>query len=102
MASGDIYYIGLGSNFSLDIAFLGLLLVMAIFYLAFKVDKDERKNIWKPILLFLDTPISLAVGVDYLGYARFSVGWWIGIVFFCFAVLVGFAGLYYSLKFGKK
>ena len=101
--NGDIYYIGTNQDFTLTASLLGLAITFLIFYLAFKIDNmDEKKTIWKPILLFVDTPIALATGVSLLGNTIYSIGWWIGICLFVFAVILGFGGLYYSLKFGRK
>jgi len=90
------------SGISLESGELGILIVFILFSLAFIVDKEENKNIWKPIILFLTVPISLATGIYYLGNNIFSIEWWIGILMFCFAIILSMAGLYYGLNFGRK
>ena len=73
-----------------------------LFSLAFVVDKEERSNLWKPILLFLDIPLAIATGMYYIGNTLFSIGWWTGLFMFLFACMLSFGGLYYSLKFGRR
>jgi len=89
-------------GFSLESGELGIFFVLILFSLAFIIDKDEKKNIWKPILLWITTPIAIATGVTYLGFTQFSVEWWIGVIMFLFGILISFAGLYYALTFGRK
>lgn len=90
------------AGFSFESGELGIIIVFLIFSLAFFVDKEEKKNIWKPILFFLDVPIAFATGVNYLGNTSWSIEWWIGIFMFMFAILLSMAGLYYGLHFGRK
>ena len=83
-------------------AFLGVFFTLIIFLIAFSVDSEEKKNIWKPLLLFMNTPVSLAVGIDYIGNSLFSINWWIGIFFFLFAIVLSLSGCYYGIKFGRS
>jgi len=87
---------------TIGVGLLGILLTLVIFYLGFKVDEEEKKNIWKPILFFLDVPIALATGIHYLGNTMFEIQWWLGIIMFCFAIILSMAGLYYGLNFGRR
>jgi len=94
--------IGESMEITLGINFLGIILMLAIFLLGFWADQEEKKNIWKPILMFLDTPIALALAINYISNSMFSVGWWIGVILFCFAIILSMAGLYYGLNFGRR
>jgi len=94
--------IGDSMEITLGINFLGIILMLAIFLLGFWADQEEKKNIWKPILMFLDTPIALALALNYISNSIFSVGWWIGVILFCFAIILSMAGLYYGLNFGRR
>jgi len=96
----DIYYIGTSE---INIQLVGLLVIFVLIYLAFKLDEmSEKKVMWKPIMIFINVPIALSLGISYLGETRFSVGWWIGITMFCFAIVLSLAGSYYSLHFGES
>jgi len=96
------YELGDNMEITLGIGILGIILTLIIFYLGFKVDEEEKKNIWKPILFFLNTPIALATGLYYIGNSIFSINWWIGIFMFTFAIILSMAGLYYGLNFGRR
>ena len=91
----------LGDNMeiNIEIGLIGLGLVLILFWLAMTIDKKE--DIWKAVLFFLDTPISLAVGIYYINDTFFSISWWIGVTFILICVLFSFAGLYYALGYGK-
>jgi len=97
-------YLKEGDNMEISLAtgLLGIFFTLVIFYLAFKVDEEEKKNIWKPILFFMDVPVALAVGISMLGNSANSINWWIGIFMFIFAIILSMAGLYYGLNFGRK
>lgn len=90
------------AGFSLESGELGIVLVFLLFAIAFNIDQEEKKNIWKPILFFLDTPIALATGIFYIGNTWFSIEWWAGICLFSFAIILSMAGLYYGLNFGRR
>jgi len=100
----DNRYLNEGDDMEITIGvgLLGILLTLLIFYIGFKVDEEEKKNIWKPILFFLDIPIALATGLHYLGNTLFGIQWWLGIIMFCFAIILSMAGLYYGLNFGRR
>lgn len=89
------------SGFNLGDGLLGLMLVFGIFSLAILMGREENE-IWRPILLFFDTPISLATGIFYVGSSVFSIEWWIGVLLILFAILLSLGGLYYALEFGRK
>ena len=78
---------------------LGIILSICLFIVALFLSID--RDIWRPILLFLDVPISLATGIYYVSSSLFSVSWWVGVVFIVFAVLLSMGGLYYGLSFGR-
>lgn len=59
------------------------------------------KVIWRPIMCFMDTLISLVVGVHLLGNPTWSTLWFMGIFMFCFAVLLSVGGAWLALNFGK-
>lgn len=86
-------------DINIGINTLGILLSLVIFAFAYYSDKDR---LFKPILFFLDTPICLAVGISLLGNTVNSLSWWIGIIWFFFAIICSFAGLYYGLGFGRE
>lgn len=89
------------SDFSLDTGELGLSIVFILFSLVFVIKRPEDM-VWKPILLFINTPIAIATGIFYLsGNTMFSTTWFIGVIIFLFGVLLSFGGLYYSLSFGR-
>lgn len=90
------------SGFSIEAGELGILFVFLLFSIAFYIDREEKKNIWKPILFFLDVPIALATGIFYMTNVQYSVHWWIGIFMFMFAVILAMSGLYYGLHFGRR
>jgi hypothetical protein len=86
--------------------FLGIFLTLIIFLISFSVDdKNDKTTLWQPILLWLDTPISLATGIYYLGLSNLailSITFWVGIVMFCFAILLSFGGCYYAIQYGRN
>lgn len=83
--------------------FFGVLITLIIFLISFSVDeKDGKKTLWQPILLWLDTPIALATGVTLLGNSVFSIMWFTGIIMFCFAIILSFGGCYYAIQFGRS
>ena len=94
----------LGDNMEITVGagLLGIILTLVFIMIAFRLDEEEKKNIWKPIILFLDVPIALATGIFYIGSTVNSILYWIGIVMFALAIILSFAGLYYGLNFGRK
>ena len=94
----------IGDNMEITIGagLLGIILTLVLILIAFKLDEEEKKNIWKPIILFLDVPIALATGIYYIGNSANSILYWIGIIMFALAIILSFAGLYYGLNFGRK
>jgi hypothetical protein len=96
--------VGVGDNMEITFGegIIGIFLTLVIFLIAFYVDKEDNDTIWKPLLLLIDSPISLVVGLYYMNTSLFSINYWIGLIFILFAVILSFAGLYYSLNFGRK
>jgi hypothetical protein len=88
------------SGLSLNSGELGLTIVFLLFSLVFIIKRPEDM-VWKPILLFIDTPLSLATGIFYVGNTLFSIQWWVGVGLIVFAVLLSMGGLYYALTFGR-
>jgi cell division protein FtsW (lipid II flippase) len=85
----------------IDPALLGILFSIGMLYVSFTIDK-AKGSLWKPVLMWMTTPVALATGVHLLGHTVNGVEWWIGIFMFLFAVLLSFGGLYYALGFGEK
>lgn len=83
--------------------FLGVFVTLIIFLISFSVDnQDDKKTLWRPVLLILDTPISLATGITlFLSGTIYDVNWWIGIVFILFSGVLGLASTYYGLDFAR-
>ena len=92
--------IGDNMEITIGISTLGIFLTLIIFALAYYSDKEK---LFKPLLFFFDVPLCLAVGISYLyiGSSN-SLTWWIGIIWICFSGICSFAGLYYSMNYGKK
>lgn len=78
-----------------------VMLPLIIVVIGYYLDSFTKKVIWRPIMMFMDVPISLASGVSMLGSVLFSTLWWMGIFMFMFAVLLSFGGLWLALSFGK-
>jgi hypothetical protein len=79
---------------------IGTILTLIFFIVAIFL---KEKDVWTPILLFIDVPIALAKGIAYFsGAVLFSVSWWVGVCLFVFAILLSFGGLYYGLFFGRS
>jgi len=82
----------------------GIFLTLVIFLIAFYTDKVDisGRNIWKPILLLLDSPISLTTGMYYMVIgSTFSIYWWSGVFFVMFSVLLIFGSSFYMITYGR-
>ena len=89
-------------SLGLNMGIFAILILLGMFVIAFKIDfYTEKKGLWKPIILFMLVPISLAVGLYYIPNTIYSINWWLGVYFFLFSILLSMSGTYYALNFGR-
>lgn len=82
--NGDVFYM-LPSTVMLDMNLLGIVAVVVLFLLMIRF-KDF-------VLSVFTSTMSLVVGVSYLGFDVWSIGWFLGICLVLFCIYVLFMGV---------